>query len=112
MKKRLKNYLAWLEGLDLPTVEDKETLRRELLVQIGFFQHERLIHLIVTVLFAFLAVFAVLGCFLCPGPAAIALGVLIIALLIPYIMHYYLLENGVQRLYTYYDEVVRLQGLK
>ena len=26
-------------------------------------------------------------------------------LLIPYIRHYYILENGVQRLYEYYDQI-------
>ncbi|NLA43621.1 hypothetical protein GX865_05780 [Candidatus Saccharibacteria bacterium] len=31
--------------------------------------------------------------------------VLFLALLIPYIVHYYHLENGVQRLYSLYDEI-------
>jgi uncharacterized RDD family membrane protein YckC len=30
---------------------------------------------------------------------------LFIILLIPYIRHYYILENGVQKLYTYYDSI-------
>jgi hypothetical protein len=31
----------------------------------------------------------------------------ILVLLIPYIMHYYLLENGVQKMYRQYDEMLR-----
>ena len=58
MEKRLKNYLAWMENLRTQgfTVQEKEELRREVLVQIQFFQHERLVHLIVTVTFAILQV--------------------------------------------------------
>ena len=34
-----------------------------------------------------------------------ALDVLFLVLLIPYIFHYYRLENGVQKLYEYYDKL-------
>ena len=70
---------TWEDGQPL-TPEKAETAKKELLIQIGFFQHERLIHLIVLVL-----------------------SLLFLVLLIPYIRHYYLLENGVQKLYEYYD---------
>lgn len=74
-----------------------------------FFQHERLIHLLVTLLFAILT-FASLSLFLLtdflPMTAAFAL---FLILLVPYIFHYYRLENGVQKLYGLYDQVKALR---
>jgi len=70
-----------------------------------FFQHERLIHLLVTILFALLT-FGSLVTYLVTGfLPVIALFVLFLALLIPYIFHYYHLENGVQQLYDLYDQL-------
>lgn len=70
-----------------------------------YFQHERLIHLIVTVLFA-LAMILIFGIFILSGAMYILLLLaLIVLLLIPYIVHYFHLENGVQRLYTLIDEL-------
>ncbi|MBR5416550.1 MAG: hypothetical protein IK109_00810 [Clostridiales bacterium] len=70
-----------------------------------WFQHERLIHLIVTVLFA-LSMLLVFGIFILSGELYILLLLaLIVSLLIPYIVHYFHLENGVQTLYTLIDEL-------
>ena len=70
-----------------------------------WFQHERLIHLIVTVLFA-LSMLIVFGIFLLSEEIYILLLLaLIVSLLIPYIVHYFHLENGVQTLYTLIDEL-------
>lgn len=109
MEKRLKNYLAWMENLRTEgfTVQEKEELRREVLVQIQFFQHERLIHLIVTVTFAILTVMSVLGFVVTAQIGLLILTGMFLVLLIPYIRHYYILENGVQKLYQYYDEIVK-----
>lgn len=114
MEQRLKSYLAYLAGIvnETPgkTQADEETcelLRREILVQIRFFQHERLIHLIVTVAFGILTMLSLLGIFIA-GDSKIPMVVLLaffLILLIPYIRHYYILENGVQKLYEYYDEI-------
>ncbi len=99
------------DGETLRGMDDAKRRRiaAELLVQIGFFQHERLIHLIVTVTFAILTVLSLLGCVLEPQPAMFALTVLLLVLLIPYIRHYYILENGVQKLYTYYDRLTETE---
>jgi hypothetical protein len=35
----------------------------------------------------------------------IPLAILLLALLIPYISHYYFLENNTQKLYKYYDRI-------
>ncbi len=105
MEKRLKQYLACLQELDFQSMdpEEKMTLRAKMLVQIQFFQHERLIHLIVTVTFAVLLMLAVIGSCFYPDIFFFALIGLLLILLIPYIRHYYILENGVQELYAFYD---------
>lgn len=81
---------------------------RDLLIQIGFFAHERLVHLIVTVTFAILTIVAVVGFLISEQTGLIALIVLLLVLLVPYIRHYYILENGVQKLYTFYDELQKI----
>lgn len=107
MRKRLKGYLAYLEGMDVTNLSEKEKvfLKTDMLVQIGFFQHERLIHLIVTITFALLTVLSIFGSFAWPGVSMPLLTGLFLVMLIPYIGHYYYLENGVQKLYAYYDKV-------
>ncbi len=109
MEKRLKAYLAYLEKL----TEEKEqqaqgsrpdrTLLEEILTQIAFFQHERLVHLIVTMTFALMTVGSLVGCVLSGNLWLLVLTLMFLVLLIPYIRHYYILENGVQKMYRYYD---------
>ncbi len=109
MGKRLKNYLAYMNTRTEKELsgEESERLQKELLIQIGFFQHERLIHLIVTVTFALLTVAALFVSFFYQTFALYLLILLFLVLLIPYIRHYYLLENGVQKLYEYYDKLIK-----
>lgn len=105
MSQRMHTLLAYykeLSGQSL-TPEEADKAKTELLVQIQFFQHERLIHLIVTVLFALLTVITLLANLFLTEPLILILSLLFLVLLIPYIKHYYLLENGVQKLYEYYD---------
>ncbi len=109
MKKRILAYLAMIDRLleHPPIAVNYEDEVGKHLVQIGFFMHERLVHLIVTVLFAVLSVGTALFFVAQPSiPILLLFGALLI-LLIPYIMHYYLLENGVQKMYTQYDELLR-----
>lgn len=108
MEKRLKEYLAKMEQFSMEGLskEKKERARQEMLVQIQFFQHERLIHLIVTVTFALLTVISVLGFVATTQIGLLLLTIMLLVLLVPYIRHYYILENGVQRLYRYYDDMV------
>ena len=108
MKKRILAYLALIDKLleHPPIAVNYEDEVKKHLVQIGFFMHERLIHLIVTVLFAILAVGVALFFVAQPTiPILLLFGALMI-LLVPY-MHYYLLENGVQKMYEQYDELLR-----
>lgn len=107
MEKRLKSYLAWMEQLNIQELSEvrRREVKQDLLIQIQFFQHERLVHLIVTVTFAVLTMLSVLGNLLVPGLGLLLLTILLLVLLIPYIRHYYILENGVQKLYEYYDRL-------
>ena len=109
MKKRIQYFLSYYEEKIKESLskEEKERERAELLVQINFFQHERLVHLIVTVLFALLSVGSIFItlCVTDLFGGLLILDMLFFTLLIPYIAHYYQLENGVQKLYEYYDRL-------
>ena len=98
---------------EAPTRKDYEKLLDTHLSQISFFQHERLIHLIVTLLFALLTFATFMLLFIQLGRsedfpyAILVLFLLLIVLLVPYIWHYYLLENSVQKMYAQYDELLK-----
>lgn len=109
MEKRLKDYLQFMEDLKIEefSEEERKAMANKMLVQIQFFQHERLIHLIVTVTFALLTVLSIFAFLALEQMGLLALSILLLVLLVPYIRHYYILENGVQKLYTYYDKLVK-----
>lgn len=82
-------------------------LHREMIARL---QHERLVHLIVTVMVVFVELFAVDLVLLHPQVAGIpgALIMLVLAVLLGfYFAHYFFLENAVQRWYALADEMQR-----
>ena len=107
MKERILNYMAYIDQLLADDAgkneEDYEKIMEEHKLQLTFFMHERLVHLLVTLTFALLA-FATFFAF---QPGLVALFAALLVLLVPYIMHYYLLENGVQKMYRQYDEMYK-----
>lgn len=109
MGKKLKAYILELQLLieSGEEIKELEKQKQELLTEIGFWQHERLIHLMVTILFAMLtmAVFILILFYHSWGVLALLAALLI--LLVPYIRHYFILENGVQTLYVFYEELTR-----
>lgn len=109
MRRRLKKYLEYLAGIDFEKLSGTELLRikNDLLIQTGFFQHERLIHLIVTVFFALFTIIAIALTVFTGEMAAAVLSGIFFVLLVPYVAHYYFLENGVQKLYEYYDRILK-----
>lgn len=137
MEQRILQYRksidAWLEKMEqsvqtredvnaegITRTEEQEADERERivrdkleehLVQIGFFQHERLIHLIVTVTFALLEMLAILLNVISDSFFSLMLPIVILILLIPYIRHYYILENEVQKMYVQYDRMLKLQRM-
>lgn len=112
MTKQIKDYLEHLR-LFLDGEHSREEYAEELSrlhVRIGFFSHERLVHLLVMLAFA---VFFLMTLFmaLINGSAGIyVLAVLFLVLLVPYIKHYYFLENSVQKMYLIYNKLEQLSG--
>lgn len=107
MKKRILGYYNRIQTLleeDNPET-DWDLILQEHLVQVGFFQHERLIHLIVTVLFSLALFMDMIMMYISFNLSVILLGAALLILLVPYIMHYYLLENTVQKMYAQYDKI-------
>ncbi len=107
MRKRILAYRRRIDAeLEAGGGRDWALLRSEHLIQISFFQHERLIHLIVTALFALIEVLAVGFSLLYFSPAVLVFSLIVLILLIPYIRHYFLLENEVQKMYGQYDRIM------
>ena len=105
MKKYFSEYIAAMLRALEDENSDFEKLKREMLVKIQFMQHERLIHFMVTILFALLMFMSLIGFFVSENLGMLAAAVLMLILLVPYIAHYYFLENGVQKLYGIYDKI-------
>lgn len=108
-RKQIDEWLTKMENDEQITEELIRDKLEEHLVQVGFFQHERLIHLIVTVTFALLEMLAIVLSVISDSLFTLLLPVVILILLIPYIRHYYILENEVQKMYVQYDRMRRLQ---
>ena len=85
------------------SLEELESTASSYLIKIGFFQHERLIHLLVTFLFAILDIIMLVLSFFVSDLVVYLLLALFTVLLIPYIFHYYFLENSVQKMYRQYE---------
>ena len=111
MKQRIIGYRKRIDTLlaNPPEETDWDEVMREHLTQVSFFQHERLIHLIVTVTFAILTMIAMAVYCIAGYIPILALIVMLLVLLIPYIGHYYTLENEVQKMYGQYDIILSMQ---
>lgn len=112
MEKRILAYRKRIDELLKQEDANWAKVLEEHLTQVAFFQHERLIHLIVTVLFAVLEIMSILGTVILAamdkGNIALSImTILLLVLLIPYIRHYYILENEVQKMYGQYDELLK-----
>ncbi|MCD8037719.1 MAG: hypothetical protein LUE96_01325 [Lachnospiraceae bacterium] len=112
MKKRIVGYRKKIDALleEMPAGTDWDSVLKEHLIQVSFFQHERLIHLIVTVTFGILTMLALAVYCIAEYMPILLLIALFLVLLIPYIGHYYVLENEVQRMYGQYDRLQSIAG--
>lgn len=110
MYKRLTRYLQSMEQLIAQPQQhtDWDVILARHLAQISFFQHERLVHLLVTLCFALMELVAVVAMVATASVGLAALSLLFLCLLVPYVVHYYHLENGTQRLYGQYDRLYEL----
>ena len=113
MKKYIQEYMNKVQSFmdsDMKTA-DIEKIREvlaEFEIKISYFQHERLIHLIVTVLFAILEIIAIAVILTNPSISALILSALFLVLVVPYVMHYYFLENSVQHMYKMRDQILEV----
>lgn len=109
MKNRIITYRQRIDALlaHSPADTDWNTVLCEHLTQVSFFQHERLIHLIVTVTFALLTMMGLAVYCIAEYMPILAMIGLFMILLVPYIGHYYTLENEVQKMYKQYDMMLQ-----
>ena len=109
MRERILAYLSWMNDTltNPPKDLDYEQLMKRHLREIAFFQHERFIHLIVMFLFAIATIIVLLVTVTNFQISLVALFVALLILLVPYIRHYFLLENGVQKMYYQYDVIYK-----
>ena len=118
MEKQIRDYEKYIKGqvreieeLSFEEVHDLFKLHTEM---VRNFQHERLVHLLIMLFFVFLAVCLVFGTIIgimagwIFGGMFVALGVLdllMVVLSVAYVKHYYFLENHIQGLYKYFEEI-------
>ena len=102
MRKYLSDYLIEVQKLltkDKISEKDLENVK----TKISFFQHERLIHLNVTLFFSLFAIiFMILGVL---SYYFLIIFAILLVFVIFYIYHYYFLEKKVQYLYQIYDKL-------
>lgn len=96
-EKYIKDILSSGESRDWSAVRSYHK------VQIAFLQHERLIHLLVTLAFALLLIASCIATVFYFAPVMIVLTSILMVVEVFYVVHYYRLENGVQRWYSLYN---------
>jgi hypothetical protein len=112
MYRYLKQHEALVESMLARGAEHQDWagLARFHRTQIGYMQHERLIHLLVTLAFGLFGLLTLLASVAFPRTELTLLLLLFLALLLPYVAHYFRLENGVQRWYRLANEIERRAG--
>ncbi len=110
MKKEITAYMEYVRN-QLRSGKINTEFVSMLLTRIKFYQHERLIHLIVTMTFAIMTVISFYMLITTGGTGTVLLSLLFLGLTVPYVMHYYFLENSVQALYKlYYEATEKVNG--
>ncbi|MBR5090291.1 MAG: hypothetical protein IK093_12755 [Ruminiclostridium sp.] len=112
MKNEIKEYLSETEIRLKDEKSIDERFVSEMLTRIGFYQHERFVHLIVTMTFAVMTVLAFAVLVTNYSLQILLLSLLFLGLVIPYIAHYYFLENSVQKLYRLYYKALEIVNRK
>ena len=105
MKKYLYDYIEEIDKLLNSNKNIDDNVIKNHLNKINFFQHERLIHLLVTLFYAIIfIVFVALGFV---HYMFFVITFILMIFLICYVIHYFHLENGVQYLYKQYDKMIQ-----
>lgn len=84
-----------------------QELIQEHLRKISFFQHERLIHLLVTLFYTLFTI--IFFCLIVVSFIFLPIAIILCVFLILYIYHYFYLENGVQYMYKQYDKLKEME---
>lgn len=111
MTEYLTNYMKYVQQRleKCSSAAELDEIMAEHKDKIAFMQHERIVHFLVTMLFALvLTVFMAVILFK-PNIPVIILVTMILVLLAFYIKHYYFLENTVQKMYKVYDGILEKQ---
>ncbi|MBE6901365.1 MAG: hypothetical protein E7478_02730 [Ruminococcaceae bacterium] len=110
MTKQIREYMEYITAYMKEQHTDEELIRERslLLKRIELYQHERLIHLLVTLAFAIFFLLSLFMFLSVGGAGLFVLTLLFLILLIPYIKHYYFLENTVQEMYRIYYRIEKL----
>lgn len=109
MTRYLKEYIEYIKKrlYECTGPKELEEILSEHKDKIAFMQHERLVHFLVTMMFAIILVIFI-AVFLTVDNIMLGLLIVIItALLAAYIKHYYFLENTVQSMYRIYDDILK-----
>ncbi len=107
MKKRILAYVKRINGCingEIP-VDSWEELLEEHILQLGWFQHERFVHMFIMLAFAIFTVACIMTEVVTGYTPLLAVIALFLILLIPYIKHYYLMENKCQEMLDQYDAI-------
>jgi hypothetical protein len=102
MTQEIKAYFLTVNAFlsEEHTPEEKTSFKNDMRTRISFYQHERFIHLLVMALIALLTLMSFIAT--AWHTEFLPLAALFLVLLVPYIFHYYFLENSVQKLYKLY----------
>ncbi len=109
----LSGYIRKHEGLVFAALAqgtDLRKLRRYHEQRLTYLQAERFVHLFVTLAFGVFFLVGFVGYLRSPSLLYTVLLGLMLVLLVPYIFHYFLLENAVQRWYDLSEEMDRRLG--
>lgn len=105
VRKYLTDYIKKMDDL-ISKEKVNQDILDDHLKKISFFQHERLIHLMVTISYALFLLLSIIITYYIHLFVIITYIVLIFLLF--YVRHYFFLENSVQYMYIQYDKIKSL----
>ncbi len=108
MGKYISDYIKYIEKILEEDKEDTdyEKLRADFLLKLSFFQHERFVHLVVTVMVAIVLFISVIYIFMTGLRLMAALSIILLGLVFAYLIYYYFIENAVMGMYKTYDRIM------
>jgi uncharacterized BrkB/YihY/UPF0761 family membrane protein len=118
MQKSLEEHITFIENI---LRKKKNNFNWKALsdfnqTRIGFFQHERLIHLLITLFFGLMFFSSVIAALLLTNAGndslflnfgLLSISAILLLLLFFYVWHYFFLENGVQKLYQLENQIAK-----